>query len=110
MSASGYQWGPKARAPCQVTRRADDANDKAYNAARQGTLHGPIRREPWRDVAAHDTIDDPIGCRKQQDRIGIDHRLATRRKDAGRVQHEVGTDSEKDSYADAGLTPRRRFE
>ena len=40
-----------------------------------------------------------MGCRKQQDCIGIDHRLVPRRKHAGRVRHEVGT--EKDCYDDA---------
>jgi hypothetical protein len=60
-------------------------------------LDGADRREPGRDEAAHETIDRPIGCRKQQDHIGIHHRLAPRPNDAGRVQHECGTDSDKDS-------------
>jgi|HubBroStandDraft_4_1064222.scaffolds.fasta_scaffold32020_2 hypothetical protein len=101
-SASGCQWSPKAGPPFEVIAAPANANHNAYNAAHKGMLHEPIRREPRRDAAADDTIDHPIGCRKRQERISIDQRLAPRRKDAGRVQHEVGTDSDKDSYDDAG--------
>src|SRR6266542_1840329 len=43
---------------------ARSANDKAYDAKRQGMRHRPIRREPRCDVAAGNVVNRAISHRK----------------------------------------------
>src|SRR5213080_4943094 len=57
--------------------------------------HGPIRREPRRDVAPRDAIRSAIGRRKQEQRVG--HGLAQLRENAGCAQYGVSADRKDDA-------------
>ena len=59
-------------------------------ATHQGVPHGPVRREPRRDVAARDGVNGAINGREREE--GIRHPLVQRRKDPGLVQRQVGAE------------------
>jgi len=75
--------------------RSHGASDNAHNAAYQSLLHGPIRREPFHDVAPRDVEGNSIGRRKHEQRVS--RRLAPRGTDAGYLQHDVGENGENDA-------------
>src|SRR5712664_4261275 len=76
------------------------AEDNAHGAERQSVPHGPIGREPRRDVAARDPVDDTISQGEQEERIA--HPLAPGREDAGRVQRYVGGGGKNEDRKQAG--------
>lgn len=45
-------------------RGAREADGKAHDAERQGVLHRPVGREPRRDVAARNSVDDAVRGRE----------------------------------------------
>jgi len=60
-----------------VSRRrhgARRAENQAHDAQGYGVRQGPIGREPRRDVAAHDAVDEAIDGGNREERVG--HRLA----------------------------------
>src|SRR5713226_10132970 len=73
--------GPKCRSLIPRNRGTDNAHNKAREAAYQGVQHGPIRREPGRDVAGRNAVDSAIDRGKQEGPFEADHRLAPRGED-----------------------------
>src|SRR5260370_40721960 len=102
MSASGYQWGPKAgplfhvrAAPRMLTARPITPPTSACSMGRLG-------REPRDDVAAQDAVDSAIARRKQEDSVETNHRRSPGREDMDSVKHGVCHESDHDAHDHAG--------
>jgi hypothetical protein len=78
---------------CDYANKTDNKTECAKN---QGMLHGPVGREPGRDVSAQHAIDGAVSRCQQQERIG--HQPTQRRKDAGSVQHYIRANGERCAY------------
>src|SRR5712692_841350 len=97
----GIPVGPQGRHRVPRRDSTDDADDKAYGAAHESVLHGPIRSEARNDVAARDAVDDAIRGGKQEERIAH-RRLPQGREDAGGAQRDIGAEGENYAGGDAG--------
>jgi len=98
---------PQGRLVVPRRDNADDAYEKAYGAAHQGVLHGPIGREARNEVGAGDAVDDAIGGGEQEERVAHRRLLPQGREDAGGAQRTVSAEGENHASGDASLAQRR---
>src|SRR6266849_3306634 len=82
--------GPEGWALVPRHHGTHNTHGKTQDAKHQSVQHGPIGREPRRDVASRDAVDRAINGCEEQRRVG--HRLAPWRENAGCVQHHIGDD------------------
>jgi hypothetical protein len=91
---------PKRRALVPRHNRPRNTHDKTDKAGNHGMPHWPIRSKSRRDIAAHNTKDNPI--RRRQHQRPIAHRLPPRRKHAYRMQHHIGDSCQNNTHHNPG--------
>src|SRR5260370_39406818 len=91
---------PERRPTIPRRNRPRNTHNKTNKASDQGMPHWAIRSKPSRDIAAHNTKDNPI--RRGQHKRPIIHRLPPRTKHAHRMQHHVRDEGQHNPHHNPG--------